>query len=300
MKRLKIAAVILSIIIFTTFSLYLAFRIYNKYDFTSEKQSISDNVKKTFKPFNIYISGIDTDGNIGRSDMNIIMTVNPQKRKILMTFTPRDSYVYIKGVSDERKDKFTHSGLYGISASMDTISAIYNTKFNYYIKINFTSVINFIDLLGGVDVDINQEFDSFRGYHFNKGLNHLNGKEALEYSRERHAFKNGDFARGENAMSIVNAVIKKMISLKTVYKLNNILDKAVESVDTDITQNDIKEFIYMQIIDDRQWNIESSQIYGDVKSMPCYSYGNKYLSVVILDDQSIKEASERINNLLND
>lgn len=87
-----------------------------------------------------------------RSDVNIIMTVNPNTHKILLTTTPRDYYVTIPGISGEQRDKLTHSGIYGVDASMATLEDIYGIDISYYARFNFTSLVKIVDALGGVDV----------------------------------------------------------------------------------------------------------------------------------------------------
>ncbi len=137
--------------------------------------------------FNVYISGIDVAGAISttsRSDVNIIATVNPDTKTILLTTTPRDYYVPLPGVSGGMRDKLTHAGLYGVETSIATLESLYNIKIDYYARVNFTTLIQVVDLLGGVDVHSPYEF-SAGGYHFVKGLNHLDGKQALAFSRER-------------------------------------------------------------------------------------------------------------------
>ena len=96
------------------------------------------------KPFNLYISGIDVDGPItttSRSDVNIIVSVNPKEHKILLTTTPRDYYITIPGVSGDQRDKLTHAGIYGIETSVATLENLYNVDISYYDKVNFSSLI---------------------------------------------------------------------------------------------------------------------------------------------------------------
>ena len=103
------------------------------------------------EPFNVYISGIDVDGPIAtnsRSDVNLIMTVNPNTKKILLTNTPRDYYVQIPDISGEQRDKLTHAGIYGVDASMKTLEQLYGIDISYYARVNFTSLVEIVDVLG--------------------------------------------------------------------------------------------------------------------------------------------------------
>lgn len=127
----------------------------------------------TTKPFNVYISGIDVYGKIGqtsRSDVNIIATVNPVTKKVLLTSTPRDYYVplYSKGgksYSGGMPDKLTHAGIYGVDCSINTLEKLYNIDIDYYVRVNFTSLKKIVDLLGGVEVYSDYDFISDWGPH---------------------------------------------------------------------------------------------------------------------------------------
>ena len=157
--------------------------------------------------FNIYISGIDTYGpisSVSRSDVNILMTVNQDTKKILLTTTPRDSYVPIADGGDNQKDKLTHAGIYGVDSSIHTLENLYGVDINYYVRLNFTSFLKLIDLLGGVDVYNDQDFTSLHGqYHFPVGNVHLDSEKALGFVRERYSLADGDRDRGLPSRTIL-------------------------------------------------------------------------------------------------
>ena len=154
-------------------------RVLYQYEIKTEVETKAEknkeHVRSVDQPFNLYISGIDTLGKISttsRSDVNMIMTVNPQTHTILMTNTPRDYFVLLPDISGTTRDKLTHAGIYGIDASMNTISALYDVDLDYYIRVNFTSLVTLIDAMGGIDVNSDYEFNClWKGYHINKGMN---------------------------------------------------------------------------------------------------------------------------------
>ncbi|WP_193437710.1 LCP family protein, partial [Streptococcus suis] len=90
----------------------------------------------------------------------IIMTVNRATHKILLTTTPRDSYVAIADGGQNQYDKLTHAGIYGVNASVHTLENLYGIDISNYIRLNFTSFLQLIDLVGGIDVENTQEFTS--------------------------------------------------------------------------------------------------------------------------------------------
>ena len=189
-----------------------------------DKQENRDNNEETKhiskKPgvYNIYISGIDVAGNIGtvsRSDVNIIMTVNTNTKKILLTTTPRDTYLKIPGKGQDQYDKLTHAGMYGIQTSIETIQNLYDMDIDYYVRLNFTSFINIINLVGDIEVYNNQTFKALNGrYYMPKGMITLDAKKALAFVRERFSLENGDYDRGKNQEKVIEAVFKKIANIR--------------------------------------------------------------------------------------
>jgi len=120
----------------------------------SESGIDTGDVNVTREPFNVYISGIDIYGDISmisRSDVNMIMTINPNTHQILLTSIPRDYYVQLHDTTGSR-DKLTHAGLYGINMSIETIEDLLEEDIDYYVRVNFTTLINLVDAIGGIDV----------------------------------------------------------------------------------------------------------------------------------------------------
>ena len=146
-----------------------------------------------------------------RSDVNIIATVNPNTKQILLTNTPRDYYVPIPGISGEGKDKLTHAGIYGVEKSMATLGQLYGIEIPFYARVNFTSLITMVDLMGGIDVDSEVAFttDGAGGaiISVQKGMNHFNGEQALAFARERYSLEGGDNQRGKD-------VYKRQVSIR--------------------------------------------------------------------------------------
>jgi len=166
--------------------------------------------KITKEPFVVYLSGVDNRGELtekARSDVNILAVVNPSTKRVALVNTPRDYYVDLAGTNS--KDKLTHAGLYGVETSMATLGNLYGVNVDQYLRINFAGFISIIDAVGGVDVYSDQAFTSVGspGYYdpttFAEGWNHLDGKSALAFARERHAFASGDIQRGINQMKVI-------------------------------------------------------------------------------------------------
>ena len=252
------------------------------------------------KPFNVYISGIDVSGAItttSRSDVNIIMNVNPDTKKILLTTTPRDYYVTIPGISGERRDKLTHAGIYGVDRSMAALENLYGVELSYYAKVNFTSLIKIVDTLGGVDVESEYAF-SAGGYSFSEGINHLDGDAALAFSRERYSFSDGDNQRGKNQEAVLAAIIKKASSPAVLASANKILASISKSVETNMTQDEMAQLISMQLSDGGDWDVESQAASGKGDTQTCFSSGSQPLYVMWPDDAAVAELSEKMRLVL--
>ena len=270
------------------------------YQYGIETEIEQENVDVE-EPFNVYISGIDVDGPIAttsRSDVNIIMTVNPNTKKILLTSTPRDYYVTIPDISGEQRDKLTHAGIYGVDASMKTLEQIYGIDISYYARVNFTSLTKIVDALGGVDVDSDYEFETV-GYHFDKGINHLDGKLALAFSRERYSSTDGDNQRGRNQEKVLTAILNKAMSPALLNNANELIASVSDSVQTNMSQEEMAKFIKMQLNDGATWSIESQAATGHGDTQACYSSGDQPLYVMWPDETSVQAVSSKMQEVLS-
>lgn len=252
--------------------------------------------------FNVYISGIDTSGkisNVARSDANILATVNTKTHEVLLTSIPRDYYVTLHTYG--KKDKLTHSGIYGINETIGTVEDLLDIDINYYVRVNFTTVIKLVDTLDGIDVYSDYDFvaNTPEKYHFNKGNNHLNGSRALAFSRERYSFKDGDGQRVKNQQKVIEAIMKKVLSSKTILtKYTSILNSLEGSFQTNIKQDEISNLVKGQLNNMSSWTIKTNSLTGTGANNPTYSMGSQKLYTMIPDATSVEEAKEEINTTM--
>lgn len=273
------------------------------YDFSLdvETEDIASEVDITKDAFNIYVSGIDTYGSVSsvsRSDVNMIITVNPKTHKILITSIPRDYYVTLAGKN--AKDKLTHAGIYGIEESVATLENLLDININYYVKVNFTSVIDIVDALGGVNVYSKYSFTSQDGYYYNQGYNSVDGKKALSFVRERKSFSEGDRTRVENQAAMIEALINKAISPSIITRYTSLLNALSNSFITNLKTEDITNFIKMQIDDMPSWDIENISLNGTDGFDYTYSYGGTKLYVMIPDNETVINATNKIKTILKE
>lgn len=267
-----------------------------KNDINDLKSAI--NINK--EPFNIYISGIDTFGKINsssRSDVNIVVTVNPKTEKMLITWIPRDYYVSIN--NSKYKDKLTHAGIYGIDSSIYAIENLLNIDMNYYVKVNFTSVIELVNILGGITVYNDEAFTTIDGVYFKEGNITLNGEDTLAFVRERKNLSEGDLGRGKNQIKVLEALLNKAMSKDIIKKYNSILTSLEGAFVTNMSQNTMLGFIRKEVSKRRNWQIESNTLLGTDSYEYTYSYKNSELYVMKPNEDSVKDGINKINNILN-
>ena len=271
------------------------------YQYGIETEIVQEEQATVTEPFNIYISGIDVSGPIttnSRSDVNIIMTVNPSTHKILLTTTPRDYYVTIPNVSGEQRDKLTHAGIYGVDASMATLESIYGIDISYYARVNFDSLVEIVDALGGVDVYSEYEFTG-RGQHFTQGYNHVDGEAALKFARERYSFESGDNQRGKNQEALLTAILQKAMSPAILANASELITSVSDSVETNMTRTEMAQFINQQLADAADWTIESVAATGTGDNQACYSSGSQLLYVMWPDEASVAEISAKMQEIMS-
>lgn len=279
--------------------------------YTEENSSLLAVSDITSKPFSILISGNDSFGSLdetSRSDVDMLVTINPVTSTILMTSIPRDSYV--EEVCDDYAcnygvyDKLTHTGLYGVDTTKDTVENLLGIDINYVFRVNFTSMIDIVDALGGIDIDVAEGMavskfytnSTLEGVH--EGINHLDGKRALAYSRERKAYIDGDVQRARNQQQVLQAMFKKATSPEIITKYTSLLKALTHAFDTNMSTKEITSFIKYQIQAKPSWKFEQYVLKGDNDLQVSPELGSE-VSVIQLYPSSIHTASEKIQAVLD-
>ncbi len=282
----------------------------NEYFFNSLKKIYSFQIKKKLnvenksvdinkESYNLYITGIDTYGSVNsssRSDVNMIVSVNPKTNKVLLTSIPRDYYVLLPKYNSY--DKLTHSGIYGIDTSIKTLENLLNIDINYFVKVNFSSLTTIVDALKGINIYSKYDFTTKDGYHFKKGLQKINGKEALSFSRERKAFAGGDRVRIENQQIVLMGILNKLISPSIIVNYNSFLKSLNDKFITNIEHELLIKAIKKQINENKKWNFDNISLNGKDGSEYTYSYKNQKLYVMVPDKNSVKYAEQKIKSIL--
>ena len=251
---------------------------------TETSDNSSADAAVTDEVYTIYVSGIDTRGEMtasSRSDVNIILTVNTRTKQILMVSTPRDYFVPLS-ISNGVPDKLTHAGIYGVNVSMDTLNMLYDININYYFRLNFAGFEKIIDALGGITVNSDYEFDSqnTKGYHFNKGENHLNGEQALVFTRERYAFKEGDRQRGRDQMAVIQGVVDKATQPAFLKNYLSVMDSLDGCFETNVPYDIIASLVRKQLDEGGSWQVLSYSTDGTGDTQKPYSMSQKAYAMI--------------------
>ncbi|MBR0455565.1 MAG: LCP family protein [Firmicutes bacterium] len=278
-----------------------SFYLFNTYS-VLERMIAGAKAAAPGEPFNLYISGIDSRNGIeetARSDVNMIVTVNPQNREILLTSMPRDSYVNLH--MNGELDKLTHTGIYGIDETIQTVEDWMGIEIDYYARVDFQMLVNLVNAIGGIDVYSDYAFKSaVTDWTYEKGWNHCTGKKALYFARERKAFKGKDQQRIKNQQIVLKAIFKKITSSKTLLLNYGDILKAVDGeMQTDMPMSMISELVRNQLETGDEWTIKRQTVKGKMDQKGTWSMGpNRPLDVCIINEESLNKCVDRINAMM--
>ena len=280
----------------------------------NQSKSTKDQVNVVTEPFTILITGNDSYGGLtsnSRSDSNMLLTINPNTHTVLMTSVPRDYYeTIICGNSDSglacpenQRDKLTHSGLYGVDTTEKTIENFLDITINYYVRVNFSSLTNLVDALGGIDVYVEEGLavDRFNAdwslEGVEEGWNHLDGKRALAFARERYAYTDGDAQRVKNQQIVIQAMINKIASPSMIGSFGNFMDALSGAFETNMSSDEILSLVRYEFTFFPEWKFESYALVGSTSNAYCPTLGN-YADVMLANLDSVKVAHDKIQAVL--
>lgn len=213
-----------------------------------EKHDIQIGGEEDDNVINILLIGQDARPGWGRSrsDSMILCTINKEKKTLTMTSFLRDLYVQIPGYADNKLNATYVAG--GMKLLNDTLDHNFGIHVDGNVEVDFSRFAQLVDLLGGVDMELRQDEANYinagstSGEWLSAGMQHLNGEQALTYSRIRSLDLDSDFSRTNRQRKVINALIEKFknSNLTTILAL---LDEALPMVTTDMTQAEIVSLV---------------------------------------------------------
>lgn len=274
-------------------------RIVSEFSVEVKQEETAKEVNTSSESFTVLISGIDTTGpvsSVSRSDVNILMTVNPNTHEILTVSIPRDSFIPISCFGGA-KDKLTHSGIKGSECTVKSLENYLGININYYARVNFTSVINLLNIVGPIDVYSHYTFIGYEGSSFVQGMNTLNAAQALEFSRTRSTVPGGDFTRGIHQQEVIKGTFNKLLRSINPVNIEPIIAQVNRSVDTNMSTSAVAGLMQKQINENPAWNFETYAIDGTTGWSTTALYPYQQLSIVHPNTAKVQEASNLINSM---
>ncbi len=267
---------------------------------TEEKEEVKI-IDVTKDPFSFFVAGSDSRDarltRITRTDVDIICTLNPTTKQIMIVSLPRDSYI-ANPAAHNGLDKLTHMGIYDITNSLDALSKWMDTDLDKYVLVNFNTYKKIVDALNGVDINNPYSFSGL-GHSFPAGQIHLNGDAALAYVRERYSLQNGDFGRNEHQIIVLQGIIRKMLSPEVITNFSSLMDALDGTFLTNISTSSIWKLANMQINDMATWDIIQYHVTGDTGSAECVSMPGMMLSVVYPYENQVEFIRNEIEAMMN-
>lgn len=327
---LKIIGLVFLVMIFVTgaygFRLYAQAqnslgKTYKALDGKKVSTRISDK-----KPISILLLGVDTTDNgvrdtetdyRGNSDTMIVVTVNPKTNKTTMMSVPRDSMSQIWKSSTNNTRKIQKiNAAYNVGneeSSVATTEKFLNIPIDYYVKVDFNSLKQIVNAVGGVDVKVPFSFSygdtGEKESHFTKGKMHLNGKQALDYSRMRYEDPNGDYGRQLRQRQVITAIIKSAASAKTFTHYQKVLDSISSSMTTNLSFSDMQSVFFNYRGAAKNIDSDHVQGYGSMINGSSYEViptkelkraSNKLRKQLGLSEEELDNEETRLNTLNED
>ena len=267
-----------------------------------QKKRTAKVVKKE-QPFNIYIVGADF---AGLNDFNMLVTINPEEKKVLLTSIPRDYHIEVVGYGME--DNITYMSALGIDTSIRSLEKLFNTTIDYYVKIDTSSLVNLVDEIGGIEFCSNYSFTTthaqvigtYNDYlgkklYVRKGCYHYNGLETLTIARERKNIPGSDVARQENCRKILMAILNKM-KTESVTNYSHLLETLSSSYETTIPRNRIEEIGQDALSSNSKWTISEYIVTGE-STIGDVHLGSARDYIMIPNMSTVEEAKTKIHEL---
>lgn len=283
---------------------------------TYKKKEVAKTVKTSKKdiskePFTVLLSGIDTTDTAeasDRSDVVMVLLVNPNTNHVEMVSFPRDSYIPNLALGGGL-DKLTHTSNNGIENIIDSIENVLGFGIDFYVQVNFTSLVELVDIIGGIDVDVKISFteqNSMRSFaegdliHLEKGMQTLNGEQALAYARNRYDQPEGDIGRTRAQQDIIKAIVEKVLQPGTAIKIPKLLDVIPKYIRTDMSYEQASDFIRAELDSLHPWTLTGTSLdNGGFDNLTTASMGNTPLSVYILNKFDLQTVFNRYQMIFN-
>ena len=292
-----------------------------KSDLTSINEDYTDEIKVIFEkkypmkdvtlkpvdiskePFTLYLCGADLSSgdninSTGRGDVNILLTINPDTKKVNLQAIPRDTFVEIPSVGG--RSKLSYSGWWGgVQSSIVSIEDKFDIDINYYAKLNFNGITELVDALGGVEVNSHYTYKAY-GYTFTKGKNYVDGKKALAFARARKMLPENELSRGQHQMELIKGIFKKFAEKPNYEDAMKIIDGLSNNFSTNLPRKDfVKAFNLVVELLPQLETMENHSVKGEYKWHYDEVRTGNYLYYYYPKESEIKRVKDDIEKIIS-
>ena len=271
--------------------------ILNTYSIKNEKKTKQMNEKST----NIYLLGNDYSG---LNDFNMIVTINQNKRKILLTTITRDLRIPVHGFEGQ-EDNLEYMAPLGIDTSISSLEDFFDIKIDYYVHFDVHSLVKVVDTIGGVTYCSDYAYQSSTKIYDNKngkpfyvikGCQEVDGWKALAIARERKKIPGSDVARQDNCRKLLLSIFNKIKSTNTLMNYQNLLEVLADSYETTIPKETIQKMAKEVLKEDSKWIIEENSVWGE-DTIGMVHLGTVRDYTMIPDEKSVEDAKKKMKEL---
>ncbi|WP_281974755.1 LCP family protein [Halobacillus litoralis] len=199
---------------------------------------LTEKKRKEQEPLNILLMGVDErDGDQGRSDALMVLSVDPNNNRSQIVSIPRDTRTQMVGDSSQsgNLDKINHAYAFGgTDMAIQTVENFLDVDLDYYVSINMEGLAEMVDAVGGITINNDIDWEGKDGFHYKKGELTMDGDETLGYVRMRYEDPNGDFGRNERQRKVIEGIINKGANVGSINKIGNVMDVLGKNVTTNM------------------------------------------------------------------
>lgn len=188
----------------------------------------------------ILLMGIDErEGDKGRSDALLVLSLDPEKDKMQLVSIPRDTRTNIVGKGKE--DKINHAYAFGGSdMAVATVEDLLDIELDYYVRMNMEGLSALVDEIGSITVDNEVEWED-GDYDFPEGSIDMDGDKTMDFVRMRKKDPSGDFGRTKRHRQVIEAIVDRGASVGSIPKMDRILDILGDNMATNMDFDDMKK-----------------------------------------------------------
>lgn len=251
--------------------------------------------------YNVYVSVVNNKEKLRiNNDINLLLTINPKTKEMLVTNIPNDYYLKIND-TEGFKERLSYINIYGIGKSVLSLEEMLNIDINYYIEISIGDLVDVLDYIGGIDIESDRTISTYANPNviIKKGINNMNSEMAHAFIKEVYAYNNGYEQKLLNELDVLNKTIAKLSNYKVMSSKNSkVFEVLSKSIKTNMTKKELSNLFKLNNTK-TEWQIAKYNLKGKVGSGYTHTFGEQNFSIIVPDDISVNNAKNNIKNMQN-